>query len=127
MPFDIEFSLKRYWLIVGEGKIEISLKKDMYYDRGDKGPAVIFTIKDWQGKEHELKLVYNWEKKYLSKIMIEDFRQILEMSYNSHAEVLKIEYQKGEQVSEHRIYFENSSAPRAPARGLLSLNILSKN
>ncbi len=82
MPFNIEFSHGKYWLVVKYGRIEISLKKDMHYDRWNKGPAVIFTIKVWQAKEHELKLVYNWEGRYLSKIMIETFRQILDMSYD---------------------------------------------
>ncbi|MEM3025903.1 MAG: hypothetical protein QXP19_00105, partial [Thermoproteota archaeon] len=107
MPFDIEFSLERYWLVVGDGKIETSLKQGMYYDRGDKGPAVVFTIKDWQGEEHELKLVYNWDRKYLSKIMIEDFRQIQDAEYDSETGILTITYLKGDHASEHLIYLEN--------------------
>ncbi|MEM4609505.1 MAG: hypothetical protein QW190_01250, partial [Thermoproteota archaeon] len=107
MPFDIEFSLERYWLVVGDGKIETSLKQGMYYDRGDKGPAVVFMIKDWQGEEHELKLVYNWDRKYLSKIMIEDFRQIQDAEYDSETGILTITYLKGDHASEHLIYLEN--------------------
>ncbi|MEM3660619.1 MAG: hypothetical protein QXU11_09445 [Thermoproteota archaeon] len=110
-PFDIAFSPGKYELIVGGRSVcEILLEEDMHYDKtGDYGPAVIFAIKDYDGKKHLIKLVHKESKKFLSKIMISQYREIRSVKYEEERSRLIIEYYMGvgETTSEHEVFLES--------------------
>ncbi|MEM2876437.1 MAG: hypothetical protein QXL67_05755, partial [Candidatus Bathyarchaeia archaeon] len=110
-PFDITFSPGKYELIVGGRSVcEILLEEDMHYDKtGDYGPAVIFAIKDYDGKKHLIKLVHKESKKFLSKIMISQYREIRSVKYEEERSRLIIEYYMGvgETTSEHEVFLES--------------------
>ncbi|MEM3647620.1 MAG: hypothetical protein QW506_00480 [Thermoproteota archaeon] len=114
VPFDIAFSSGKYQLIV-EGKevCELLLSKDVHYDNGNHGPAVILAIRDYEGEEHLIKLVHKESKRYVSKIKVRDhFREIESMSYKDEWKKLEIEYFSGEdeETASYRIYFEDPKA-----------------
>ncbi|MGB9717637.1 MAG: hypothetical protein ACPL4E_04255 [Thermoproteota archaeon] len=110
-PFNVAFSSGKYMLIVnGEEVCELLLDKDLHYDKtGDYGPAVIFAIMDYEGKEHSIKLVHKESKQYLCKVMISQFRQIKSVEYDEKRNKLIIEYFTGvsEASSEHEIFLES--------------------
>ncbi|MBS7618931.1 hypothetical protein KEJ25_10155 [Candidatus Bathyarchaeota archaeon] len=106
-PFDVTFSLGRYKLAVEEKEVcELSIKNNLHYDRSSHGPAVIFAMKDYKGKEHLLKLV---SKEYVSKIMIGQFRPIKSVKYDEDRNKLIVEYHKGEGkiTYDYEVFLEN--------------------
>ncbi|MEM2089155.1 MAG: hypothetical protein QXI42_10925 [Thermoproteota archaeon] len=108
-PFDIAFDLEEYKLIVnGKEVCDLTLKDDMYYDDGDHGPAVKFTIRDYEGKEHLIKLVYKESKEYLCKaeISANDYEIIENVKYEDGRRRLIILYRKSGRISGHEVRFE---------------------
>jgi transcription elongation GreA/GreB family factor len=113
-PFDIVCELGGYWLTMNEQEVcEVSMEEDLYHDRGDHGPAVIFAIRDYWGGEHLIKLVHKESKEYVCKIRIGSisFREIRNVKYEEKRSRLIIEYSQeramSEATSKHEIFLEN--------------------
>jgi hypothetical protein len=113
-PFNIVFKLGGYWLTMNEQEVcEVSMEEDLYHDRGDHGPAVIFAIRDYWGGEHLIKLVHKESKEYVCKIRIGSisFREIRNVKYEEKRSRLIIEYSQeramSEATSKHEIFLEN--------------------
>ncbi|MBO3798060.1 MAG: hypothetical protein JTT13_04225 [Candidatus Brockarchaeota archaeon] len=105
-PFDIVFDSEKYKLVMnGKEVCYLTLKREMYYDKGDHGPAVVFAITDWEGKEHLIKLVYKNSEEYLCRVKTGDFRRIKNVEYNNKNRSLTIEYSIGEEMHSHTVFF----------------------
>lgn len=117
--FEIVLTNEGYKLVVKEDEMEVArlsliLKEDLHYEDGSiKGPAVIFAMRDYEGKEHMLKVAYDHEERCLFELKTglgSSFRRILDLAYRKEWKRLVVKYDEKGRTVRHRVYFED---PRA--------------
>jgi len=108
-PFSIEIGQGGgYYSTIGNKRIPLSLLMDLHPEWGEhKGPAVIFTMEDYKGERHGIKIAHDgYSEPFIGikariksaiesndhSIMVGGYRPIVRMAYDDKTGALKVGY-----------------------------------